>query len=41
MSFYRHRNALDRCGNGPGETTVVMVGGNQVAGLWGRPPTGH
>jgi len=26
MSFYRHCNALDRCGNGSGETTVVVVG---------------
>jgi len=22
----RHRNALDQCGNGSGETTVVVVG---------------
>ena len=41
MSFYRHRNALGRCGNGSGETTVVVEGWNQVAGLWGRPPSGH
>ena len=40
MSFYRLHNALDWCGNGSGETTVV-VGWNQVAGLWGRPPSGH
>ena len=26
MSFYRHRNALGRCGNGSGETTVVVEG---------------
>ena len=24
--LYRHRNALDRCGNGSGETTVVVEG---------------
>jgi len=40
-SFYMLHNALDWYRNDSGETTVVMGGWNQVAGLWGRPPGGH
>jgi len=40
-SFYRHHNAFDRYKNSLKETTVVMGGWNQVAGLWGRPTGGH